>query len=330
MSMPDNQTISLDEVLKHPAVSEITRVAAMVTELSFVVVHASGGKWGQKLVSGDSKPGLPSFCRLIRANPDGGNHCRLCHVLMAVAAGSGGPVKQRCHAGASVFVVPGSKASRDRLSVLSSCTFGDDQGWKAARARADELGVDVETLHKAYLELPHLTQKRESILKGFLEAIGKAIDLVIENKLIKDQHEGKDNRQTTEDLLNGFLRNTDWASKTKNKNMPDGKKDVPLLVHVVCELLEQRPDLPLTVREVAAAAHITPNHFTTLFHQSTGVTFTDFQVNIRIARAKRLLKDVTLNISDVARLVGFEDAGYFARRFRQCVGVSPTQWRKRS
>lgn len=105
-------------------------------------------------------------------------------------------------------------------------------------------------------------------------------------------------------------------------------KGVPILVHVVCEMVRQRPDLPLSVKEIAAVARLTPNHFTALFHRHTGHVFTDYLAMERLKRAKQYLADLTLSINEVARLVGYDDPSYFTRWFRKRAGVSPRQWRE--
>ena len=100
-------------------------------------------------------------------------------------------------------------------------------------------------------------------------------------------------------------------------------------MHVVCELVRQRPDLPLSVKELAVAARLTPNHFTTLFREHAGAPFTEFLTEQRITRAKKLLQNPTLSINEVAQLVGYEDPGYFTRLFRKKTKHSPREWRNR-
>ena len=103
----------------------------------------------------------------------------------------------------------------------------------------------------------------------------------------------------------------------------------PLLIHVVLELMRQRPDLSLTVKELAAAARLTPNHFTTLFHKHAGCSFIEHLTNLRMARAQKLLQNPTLSINEIARMVGYDDPGYFTRRFHQKTHLSPCEWRGR-
>ena len=125
--------------------------------------------------------------------------------------------------------------------------------------------------------------------------------------------------------MTNFLENTTWAKKFKSS--APGGRGKSLLVHVVCELIQQRPDLPLTVKEIAAAANLTPNHFTTLFHNHTGSSFNEYLTKQRILRAQKLLLNPTLSINEIAGLTGYDDPGYFTRRFRQQTGLSPRDWR---
>ena len=87
--------------------------------------------------------------------------------------------------------------------------------------------------------------------------------------------------------------------------------------------------MPYGVVDIAAAAGISPNHFSSLFHKHMKQAFSEFLTDRRLELAKQVLGDLTLNIADVARKVGYDDAGYFARRFRQKTGVTPREWRRR-
>jgi AraC-like DNA-binding protein len=214
------------------------------------------------------------------------------------------------------------------MAVVSSCTFAEEDGWENVRARGESLGIDLKVLRKAYHALPRITEERAALLHTFIDALSAALELAEENIALRSAGLKSKEIPRVEDMLESFFKSTEWAGGSSVRMLQD-KTEAPLLVRVVCELVLQRPDLPLTVRQLAGAARITPNHFTTLFHKSTGVPFTEFQSEVRITRAKKLLGDLTLNISDVARHVGFADAGYFARRFRQRTGLSPSEWRSR-
>jgi transcriptional regulator GlxA family with amidase domain len=100
------------------------------------------------------------------------------------------------------------------------------------------------------------------------------------------------------------------------------------VVDVVVSVVGANPQLPVTVADIARTAHMTPNHFSLVFHRQTGKTFTDFLSDKRLERAEECLRDLTLSIGQVARQTGFSDPNYFAKVFRRRTGKSPRQWRQ--
>jgi AraC-like DNA-binding protein len=96
----------------------------------------------------------------------------------------------------------------------------------------------------------------------------------------------------------------------------------------VANLIADRPYLPFSVNELAAASRMTRNHFSTLFHSHVGKSFSNYLAEKRMDLAMELLRDPRVNIGEVARRSGYEDPGYFARRFRQSTGLSPRDWRQ--
>ena len=68
--------------------------------------------------------------------------------------------------------------------------------------------------------------------------------------------------------------------------------------------------------------------FCRAFKQVTGLTCTDYIALERIRVAKRLLSREDLLVKEVAYSVGFENANYFSRRFKEMEGRTPTSYRR--
>jgi AraC family transcriptional regulator len=84
----------------------------------------------------------------------------------------------------------------------------------------------------------------------------------------------------------------------------------------------------LTLRDLAAAAHLSPYHFARRFKESTGLSPHRYVIARRIERAKQLLRgDEELSLAQVAARVGFWDQGHFTRHFKRLVGVTPKRFR---
>ena len=56
-------------------------------------------------------------------------------------------------------------------------------------------------------------------------------------------------------------------------------------------------------------------------------TFINYLTNLRIEKAKVLLKDVSFNIKEVGASVGYTDSNYFTKVFKRAVGMSPSEYR---
>jgi len=85
----------------------------------------------------------------------------------------------------------------------------------------------------------------------------------------------------------------------------------------------------LSLGQVAAAVHTSIFYFCKLFRKVTGLTFTEFVSRIRIEKAKNLLLNPNLRISEIAYDVGFQSLTHFNRVFKNVVGESPTKFRAR-
>jgi len=222
------------------------------------------------------------------------------------------------------MVCPASPNVTETLAVVSSCQFYDESAWPEAEEHARKLGLNIEAVRKAYFQLPPLSPERQAMMECAMDAMRMAIETIYENVNLRRslQTSAADSGTSLEDVLRNI------APSATNSSAPY-PKTMPLVLQVICELIQQRPDLPLTVKQLSDAARMTPNYFSSLFHEHMGQTFSDFLAETRLRHAEELLMDPTLNISDVARVVGYEDPGYFARRFRKHYGISPREWRIR-
>ncbi|HXD32627.1 MAG TPA: AraC family transcriptional regulator [Pyrinomonadaceae bacterium] len=84
-------------------------------------------------------------------------------------------------------------------------------------------------------------------------------------------------------------------------------------------------DLPL--KEIAAASYLSPYHFARLFKKLTGASPHAFLANLRTTRAKSLLAESDLSVSQIAARVGYASPSHFTKAFRIATGLTPREFR---
>jgi two-component system response regulator YesN len=86
-------------------------------------------------------------------------------------------------------------------------------------------------------------------------------------------------------------------------------------------------DPDLSLGEVAAQANLSPSHFSVIFSQETCKTFMEYLSEVRIKKAKELLRTTSLRSVDISCQIGYNDPHYFSYVFRKNTGLTPTEFR---
>ncbi|AMY68093.1 helix-turn-helix domain-containing protein [Frigidibacter mobilis] len=92
--------------------------------------------------------------------------------------------------------------------------------------------------------------------------------------------------------------------------------------------MRARLDRRVAIAELAAAVGLSESWFAHAFKQSTGQPPHRWQMQMRIERARALLKDPALTVAAVAGATGFADQAHLTRAFRSVTGTTPAVWRR--
>ncbi|NKI22926.1 response regulator [Paenibacillus dendritiformis] len=84
----------------------------------------------------------------------------------------------------------------------------------------------------------------------------------------------------------------------------------------------------LSLKMLGELFHVSPNYVSRLFKQEVGRGLFDYINELRIEKAKALLKDYRYKIYDIAEMVGFNNQAHFSIVFQKYTGLSPMQYRK--
>lgn len=90
---------------------------------------------------------------------------------------------------------------------------------------------------------------------------------------------------------------------------------------------EHIADSNITLSSVASHVGLSETYFSGLFRHETGIPFIKYLCNIRVERAKGLLRDTNGKIITIAAQSGFSEDTYFSRVFKKATGMSPSEWR---
>jgi AraC family transcriptional regulator len=102
----------------------------------------------------------------------------------------------------------------------------------------------------------------------------------------------------------------------------------PWQVRRVCDYMTDRLTDSVRLTDLAALVGLSPFHFARAFKGTTGHTPHQWFMTRRIERAKELMADPALSITDVALAVGFSSLAHFSSTFRRIAGLAPVAWRR--
>lgn len=90
---------------------------------------------------------------------------------------------------------------------------------------------------------------------------------------------------------------------------------------------EHYADESISLNETAAYLNISPSYFSAVFSRETGKSFIRYLTDLRMSKAKELLKCTDLRCSDISFAVGYKDPHYFSYLFKKLENCSPMQYR---
>jgi AraC-like DNA-binding protein/ligand-binding sensor protein len=93
-------------------------------------------------------------------------------------------------------------------------------------------------------------------------------------------------------------------------------------------MIEASSHEELTLPAVARVVNVSATYFSQIFHKSVGIPFVEYVARVRVEKAKNLLLNPNLRISEIAFEVGFQSISQFNRAFRRITGTTPKQYRE--
>ena len=233
-----------------------------------------------------------SFCREIRSTAKGMERCLDCdRIILRHCAISNTVCTRNCHAGLPDSALP---LYHNQL-LLGFITFGQlinsgerNISIEEIMARVSDLSVDEEKLIEAYNRLPEYSNER---LQAVTTVVSACIQQAITAKIVSVK-----NDQLHENI-----------SEYIAKNLSDPQ---------------------LTYKTLIKQFHISKSALYNLFSLYFGMSPNAYIETKRIKLGAEMLINTEKSILEIATSAGIGDQNYFSRRFKQFVGVSPSEYKK--
>lgn len=145
-----------------------------------------------------------------------------------------------------------------------------------------------------------------------------ALDLM--HKLIEQDHGAEVSGSVSEQFLHHHVRASDDPQRMALRERL-GVSHAKLLI--VLELMEANLEEPLSRDELARAAGVSVRQLERLFKTYLGRTLGHHYLDLRLKRARLMLRQTSMSVLRVAVACGFVSASHFSRAYRQKFGLAP-------
>lgn len=108
------------------------------------------------------------------------------------------------------------------------------------------------------------------------------------------------------------------------------QSDETIIVKKIERYVREHYREPIGRDEIAAYLHYSNNYLSKLFSRHIGIAVRDYINAFRVDAAKKMLRETTCPIGDIALDVGFDSMAYFSTVFRKSTGITPAQYRSRT
>lgn len=119
----------------------------------------------------------------------------------------------------------------------------------------------------------------------------------------------------------------DHLSMVSNQILVEEDNTESPLIARARDFIDRNQAEDLSLEAVAKAVNTSTFYFCKMFKRATGLTFTEYLSRVRVEKAKSLLLNPHIRISEVAFEVGFQSLSQFNRVFKKITGQSPSQYR---
>jgi len=154
------------------------------------------------------------------------------------------------------------------------------------------VSADIEELRKAYFDTRVMSSKQHESVVKMLTIFAEHLSMVSNQIVVREQN-----------------------------------AEPPVITRAKQFITDHQTE-DLSLEQVAKSVNTSKFYFCKMFKKTTGINFTDYLSRVRTERAKNLLLNPNLRVSEIAYEVGFQSLTHFNRVFKRILGRSPTDYRE--
>lgn len=197
-----------------------------------------------------------------------------------------------------------------------------------------------ETVFEEYIfEILNDLNKMEEFNKGVLYDACIEILLIINRVLINYVDNTEALKQNDYIAIRELLKKnsyieiktffSDFLAKSISVINTNREKPKGLVIESVIKYIHEHYNENITLQKLSEIAYLHPIYLCKLFKDKTGENFMDYLMKIRIEQSMKLLGDLSLRIYDVCEMVGYDSPQHFSKVFKEIVGITPKDYRKK-
>jgi AraC-like DNA-binding protein/mannose-6-phosphate isomerase-like protein (cupin superfamily) len=196
--------------------------------------------------------------------------------------------------------------------------------------------LDIEAANRVVSDIMDFCEKRTLPAYEIKEIAGEMVagiirELYSENSCMdnfsavrykyREKLKSSSGQGSAERLLREFCAENISILKSIFLNGKDG------LVDKINRYIESNYSREITLGNLAETFYISPNYLSAVFNEKNGMSLKDYVNRLRVEKAKQLLKETDLKISEISRKLGYSQMSYFGSIFRKLEGCTPKDFR---
>ena len=282
--------LSFEDLARLPVIQFYEAAFRKATGVALKVVPPGEPKLRLNLGEGEG-----AFCKLASGTASGCDACLETQVRVSRSTGKNLTTQQiNCYAGLTEVAVPVIIAGLHVATLMSGQVFRREPTERDFKMVAGMLGQTVEwerKARKAYFEIPVVNAERfEAIIQ----------------------------------LLSVFAH---YLADDASRQVLARTSEEPAAVASAKQFVQTHAEEPQILAQVIRHVNVSRFYFCKLFKKVTGMTLTEYVARVRVEKAKTMLVDPSLRISEIVYAAGFGSIPQFNSVFKRVVGMPPTEYR---